>query len=69
MNTEELEDNIKLLDDAVEQLVVINESLGASVIPDTILENLQHVIAYMEREIRYGCHEEEDDDDEDTNLF
>jgi len=68
MNTEELEDNIKLLDDAVEQLVVINESLGASVIPDTILENLQHVIAYMEREIRYGCHEEEDDTEDDSSF-
>lgn len=57
MNKQELETNIELLDDAVEVLVGINKSIGTLVVPDTILEDLQHVISYMEREIRDGCEE------------
>mgnify|MGYP005610815141 CR=1 FL=1 len=55
MNKQELETSIDLLDDIVEQLVEIDGGLG--LIPGNVLENIQHVISYMEREIRDGCEE------------
>ena len=62
MNKQELETNIDLLDDIVEQLVEIDAGLG--LIPEGVLEGIQHVISYMEREIRDGCEESYTDYDE-----
>lgn len=57
MNKQELERSIDLLDNAVERLVAVNEGVGASLIPDSVLEDLQQVISCMEREIRDGTEE------------
>lgn len=60
MNKQELEKSIDLLDNAVERLVEVNDGMGATLIPDSVLEDLQQVISYMEREIRDGCDPAED---------
>lgn len=60
----ELEVNIYKLDEAVEQLVLINERLGGEVISDWVLCNIQHTIAFLEREIRDGPEEGSVEDDD-----
>lgn len=66
MNKQELEHKIDLLDDAVEELVEVNDRLGAEIVPDWVVENMQQVIMCLEREIRDGCEEDFDEEDDDT---
>lgn len=54
MNRKELESSIELLDNSVEKLVEINSSVGGSIVPDYILDNLQSVIARLEHAYRYA---------------
>lgn len=60
----ELEINIDKLDAAVEELVRIGEATGGGLIPEWVLCNMQHTIAFLEREIRDGPEEGRINDDD-----
>lgn len=65
MNRQELEHSITLLDDAVEYIAELNSNAGCELVDGWALENIQEVIAKLEREYMYAESTDEDAEEED----